>query len=91
MKNMYIRIPDDLHARVKARAAEDGISMNHIAVSAIKSFLESVTVKAVIEHQKEGEVSLIFEGPELEKLSEFLDKYKETRDKWGLTKLLKDG
>ncbi len=88
---MYIRIPDELHARVKARAAEDGISMNHIAVSAIKSYLESITVKAMIEHQKEGEVSLTFEGPELELLSDFLDDWKEVRDKWGLTKLLKDG
>ncbi len=88
---MYIRIPDELHARVKSKAAADGISMNHIAVSAIKSYLESITVKAMIEHQKEGEVSLTFEGPELELMSEFLDKYKEVRDSWGLTETLKDG
>jgi len=81
---MYIRIPDDLHAGVKRKALADGISMNHIAVTAIKNYLESITIKAAIEQHKEGEVMLTIDGPDLEMMSEFLDKYKETRDQWGI-------
>ena len=91
MKNMYIRIPEELHARVKARAERDGISMNQIAVHSIRYFLESITVMAVIEQQLEGEVTLTFDGQQLELMSDLLDKYKETRNQWGLTETLKDG
>lgn len=79
---MYIRIPDELHARVKAKAQRDGISMNNIAVHAIRYFLESVTVLAAIEQQIEGAITLTFDGEQLELMSDLLDKYKETRDQW---------
>ncbi len=81
---MYIRIPDELHVRVKAKAQRDGISMNHIAVQAIRYFLESVTILAAIEQQIEGEITLTFDGEQLELMSDLLDKYKEARDQWGI-------
>ncbi len=86
---MYIRIPDDLHARVKARAAEDGISMNHIAVSAIKSFLDSISVKALIGGEIKT-VTLTFDRPEIERVSDLMKRMIEERGEWD-TKQQKDG
>lgn len=46
MKHLYIRIPDDLHARVKEASAIKGISMNQLVVDALGSWLDSVHLAA---------------------------------------------
>ncbi len=42
MKQMLVRMPDDLHARLRARAAAEGRSATSLAVEAIGRQLDSV-------------------------------------------------
>ncbi len=37
--NMHLRLPDDVHTRLKAAAEEDGNSVNSEAVTAISDYL----------------------------------------------------
>jgi len=48
MKHMYIRVPDELHARVKKRASDTGVSMNQIVVDALNLWANSLFLSAQI-------------------------------------------
>lgn len=45
--NMNLRLPDDVHTRLKAAAEEDGTSTNSEAVTAISDYLDRRQTKQV--------------------------------------------
>ena len=65
MKQLISRLPDDLHARLKAKAADEGRSMNEIVTQALREAVgaasESERVDARMErlglHDWPGEVA----------------------------------
>ncbi len=59
MKHLYLRIPDELHARVKKEAALKGVSMNRLVVSAIEIWLRSITITGFFKSESDDEAGQI--------------------------------
>ncbi len=50
MKNLQVRnVPEDIHRRLKARAAEEGISLSELALGELRSSLERPTRRELVE------------------------------------------
>lgn len=56
MKNLQIRnVPDDVHRRLKARAAEEGSSLSDLALAELLRSLERPTRRELMERLAERE------------------------------------
>lgn len=77
MKHLYIRIPDELHARVKETAFDKGVSMNKLVISALEIWLSSITVTGFFKSESDdeaGQIMINIPPYELKKLEKMLGK-----------------
>lgn len=64
MKMLQIRnVPDDVHRRLKARAAMEGRSLSELALSELKRSLEHPTRRELIERVQARERATVSEPP----------------------------
>lgn len=64
MKMLQIRnVPDDVHRRLKARAAMEGTSMSELALSELRKSLERPTRRELIERVRARERAAVSESP----------------------------
>lgn len=64
MKMLQIRnVPDDLHRRLKARAAMEGKSLSELALSELTRSLERPTRRELIERVQSRERAIVSQSP----------------------------
>jgi plasmid stability protein len=64
MKNLQIRnVPDDVHRRLKARAAMEGRSLSELALEELKKSLERPTRRELLERVRARERAVVTEPP----------------------------
>lgn len=60
MKNLQIRnVPDDVHRRLKARAAMEGRSLSELALDELKKSLERPTRRELLERVRARERAVV--------------------------------
>ena len=72
LKNLFIRVPEDLHARVKQEAERTGTPMNRIAIDALNLYLNSIQLTAHIDTSS-GDVTIMIDENEVKKLEDLND------------------
>ena len=68
MKHLYIRIDDDLHARVKETAGARGISMNQFVIESLRVVFNTVQILASVEIGEKHEILLMIPKDEYDKI-----------------------
>lgn len=64
MKALQIRnVPDDVHRRLKARAAMEGTSLSELALSELRKSLERPTRRELIERVQARERAVVSQSP----------------------------